>query len=118
KPAEVASVRAGANKGTISALIHHHPVNGLQAKFSMEYCLAAILLDGHVGLTHFTDAMVIRPAAQELLKRVEFYNSAEADAAGSDKMRSYLEVKLKDGKLLRTQADFAKGSPQKPMSFD
>ncbi len=115
---DVAEVRVGTNKAMLNTLIHHRPKDGLQAKFSMEYCIAAILLDGNVGLLQFTDAAVNRKAAQDLLQKVDFYNSPEADAAGSDKMRSMIEIKLKDGKAVHGQADFARGSPQKPMTFD
>jgi 2-methylcitrate dehydratase PrpD len=53
-----------------------------------------------------------------MVRRVAFYNNPEADAAGADKMRSYVEVRLANGRVISGQADFAKGSPQKPMTFD
>ena len=116
--AEVASVRVGTNKQMLNTLIHHQPKTGLQGKFSMEYCMAVLLIDGRAGLAQFTDASVNRPAVQDMLHRVTFYNDPAADAAGADKMRSLVEITLKDGKKFSGQADFAKGSPQKPMGFD
>jgi 2-methylcitrate dehydratase PrpD len=116
-PAQVASVRVGANHQTMTALFRHQPTTGLEAKFSMEYCMAVLLMDGKAGLNQFTDAAVNRAEAQALLRQVEFYNDPRADAAGVDKMRSYIEIKLKDGKTVTGMADFAKGSPQFPMSF-
>jgi len=118
KAEEVAAVRVGTNKQMLNTLIHHEPKTGLQGKFSMEYCMAVLLIDGRAGLAQFTDASVDRPAVQDMLHRVEFYNAPEADAAGADKMRSLVEITLKDGRKFSGQADFAKGSPQKPMSFD
>src|SRR5262249_29611046 len=47
-----------------------------------------------------------------------FYNNPAADAAGLDKMRSFVEVTLKDGRTYSSAGDFAKGSPEKPMNFD
>jgi len=116
--AEIASVRVGTNKQMLNTLIHHEPKTGLQGKFSMEYCMAVLLIDGRAGLAQFTDAAVNRPAAQDMLHRVTFYNDPAADAVGADKMRSLVEITLKDGRKFSGQADFAKGSPQKPMSFD
>lgn len=113
----VASVRVGTNHQMLTALIHHRPKTGLEAKFSMEYCMAVLLLDGKAGLGQFTDDAVNRPAAQALLLKVDFYNDPRADAAGADKMRSYIEIKQKDGRVITGMADFAKGSPQFPMSF-
>ncbi len=114
----VASIRVGTNRQMLNTLIHHQPKTGLQGKFSMEYCMAVLVIDGRAGLAQFTDAAVNRPAVQDMLHRVTFYNAPEADAAGADKMRSLVEIALKDGKKFSGQADFAKGSPQKPMSFD
>lgn len=115
---EVDTVRVGTNKQTLTALIHHRPQTGLEAKFSLEYCIAVLLLDGRAGLSQFTDAAVNRPEAQALLRKVDVYNDPKADAAGVDKMHSIITVTLKSGKILTGTADFAKGSPQFPMSFD
>src|SRR3984957_10849404 len=53
-----------------------------------------------------------------MIKRVHFYVDPEAEAAGFDKMTSILKVHLKDGKVIPGRADFAKGSPANPMSFE
>ena len=38
--------------------------------------------------------------------------------AGLDKMTSLLKIHLKSGKVLSGRAEFAKGSPANPMSYD
>src|SRR6185369_7948816 len=45
KPARVKRVSVGTNHNMPNALIHHQPKNELQAKFSMEFCMAILLLD-------------------------------------------------------------------------
>ena len=116
--ADVATVRVGTNKQMLNTLIHHHPTTGLQGKFSMEYCMAVLLVLGRAGLGEFQDEVVNRPDLQDMLRRVDFYNNPDADAAGADKMRSFVAVTLKDGRTFNGQNDFARGSPQKPMSFE
>jgi 2-methylcitrate dehydratase PrpD len=102
----------------LNTLIHPRPRTGLEAKFSMQYCMAVLLVDGRAGLQQFTDAAVNRPQVQALLPLVDFYNNPAADAAGADKMRSFIEVRLKDGRTLNgAVVDYARGSPQIPMSF-
>src|SRR5581483_940719 len=44
RPADVASVDVGTNRNMPNTLIHHRPTTGLQAKFSMEYCMAILLV--------------------------------------------------------------------------
>ncbi|MCJ2134201.1 MmgE/PrpD family protein [Methylobacterium sp. J-026] len=115
---DVAQVRVGTNRQMLNTLIHHQPRTGLQAKFSMEYCMAVLLVLGKAGLGQFQDDVVNRPELQAMIERVDFYNNPDADAAGADKMRSYVEVRLTDGRSVSGQGDFARGSPEKPMRFD
>jgi 2-methylcitrate dehydratase PrpD len=92
------------------------PGNELQAKFSMEFCMAILLLERKAGLEQFTDEVVNRPDVQAMIAKVDFGVNAEAEAAGFDKMTTIIEVELADGKVLKTRADFGKGSPANPMS--
>lgn len=73
---------------------------------------------GKAGLGQFQDVVVNRPELQAMVARFDFHDNPDADAAGADKMRSYVEVKLTDGRSVTGQGDFARGSPEKPMSFD
>src|SRR5438105_3819217 len=114
----VGRVSVGTNRNMPNALIHHRPRNELQAKFSMEFCMAILLIERNAGLEQFTDAVVNRPDVQALLQRVDFGVNAEAEAAGFDKMTTIIEVELDDGTVVKGAADFGKGSPANPMSDD
>ncbi len=119
RPEQIERVEAGTNHNMPNALIHHQPKTELQAKFSMEFCLAALIATGgKAGLAEFTDEFVNRPDIQELMRRVHFYVNPEAEAAGYDKMTTIIEIVLKDGRKITGRADFGKGSPQSPMSYD
>ena len=58
-------------EAAVKPLIHHRPVTGLQAKFSLEYAAAAALLDSYPGFASFTDDAVRRPDAIRLAGLVE-----------------------------------------------
>jgi len=118
RAANVALVEVGTNHNMLNTLIHHHPTTGLQAKFSMEFCMAILLADGKADQTMFTDAVVNRPDIQEMIGRVRFYTDDEAEKAGYDKMTTILKIRLKDGRIITGRADFGKGSPTNPMSYD
>jgi 2-methylcitrate dehydratase PrpD len=106
----------GTNRHMPNALIHHRPRNELQAKFSMEFCLAILLLERKARLSQFTDEVVNRPDVQELMERVDFGVDPEAEAAGYNNMTTRIRIELNDGRTLETSAAFGKGSPQNPMS--
>jgi len=116
KPAQVKRVSVGTNHNMPNALIHHQPKNELQAKFSMEFCMAILLLERKGGLQEFTDDVVNRADVQAMIRKVDFGVHPQAEAAGFDKMTTIIEVELTDGKVLKTQADFGKGSPANPMT--
>ncbi len=116
KPQQVKRVAVGTNHNMPNALIHHQPKNELQAKFSMEFCMAILLLDRKGGLEQFTDEVVNRPDVQAMIAKVDFGVHPEAEAAGFDKMTTIIEIELTDGKVIRGRADFGKGSPANPMT--
>jgi 2-methylcitrate dehydratase PrpD len=118
RAADVAQVRVGTNANMPNALIHHRPTNELQAKFSMEVCMAILLLEGRAGLAEFTDETVGRADVQALLEKVDFVVDPRAEAAGYHKMTTYIDVTLEGGRVVAGVADFGKGSPANPMSFD
>ena len=118
KAADVEKVDVGANHAMITSLLHHRPTTGLQGKFSMEFCMSILLLDRKAGLGEYQDAVVQRADVQEMIKRMNFYIDPEAESAGLDKMTSILRIHMKDGKVYSGRAEFAKGSPSNPMSYD
>jgi 2-methylcitrate dehydratase PrpD len=118
KPEDIVGVDVGTNQNMPNALIHHHPHNELQAKFSMEFCMAILLLERRAGLPEFTDEVVNRADVKALIDKVNFHVHPEAEAAGYDKMTTILDIRMRDGRRIRGRSDFGKGSPANPMSYD
>ncbi len=115
---DVAHVRIGTNSNMPNALIHHRPRNELQAKFSMEFCMAILLIEGRAGLNEFTDETVLRSDVKAMIEKVGFVVDSRAEAAGYHLMTTYIDVTLTDGRVISGMADFGKGSPANPMSYD
>jgi 2-methylcitrate dehydratase PrpD len=118
KAEQVEHVDVGTNSQMPKSLHNHRPLKGLEAKFSMEYCMAVLLVTGKAGLAEFTDEVVSRPDLQAMMRRVRFYVDPAAEAAGYSKMTTLLKVRLKDGRTFSSEANFGKGSPADPMSYD
>jgi len=116
RPEQVKRVMVGTNRHMPNALIHHRPKTDLEAKFSMEFCMAILLLERKAGLSEFTDEIVNRPDVQAMIERVDFAVNDEAEADDYSSMTTIIDVELNDGSLLSTRASFGKGSPLNPMS--
>ena len=52
------------------------------------------------------------------MRRVNFYVDPEAEKAGLNKMTSIIKIHMKDGKTIAGRAEFAKGHPANPMSYE
>ena len=104
-------------RGAALPLIYSRPRMGLEGKFSLEYCLAAALLDGGVGTASFVDTAVERPEAQALLRRVF---SCEGPGEATAVVDGYAEVTVitDDGSRFEVRVDHPRGSPQAPLSWE
>jgi len=85
-------------------------VNELEAKFSLQFGLSSILLEGKAGLRAYTDEFVNSPRVQEMMRRVRTTHDSEIAGMGTEKMRSVVEVELVDGRVVRRVAEDAGGT--------
>jgi 2-methylcitrate dehydratase PrpD len=126
KAADVDRVEVGGNQSNYDTLFRHHPTTGLEGKFSMEYCMAILLLERKATLNQFTDAVVQRPDVQDMIRRVRYYVDPEFDkrAARGESLQavlveeSILKIYMRDGRVLSERTVAEKGSPENPMTFD
>jgi len=116
KPGEVRKVSIGVNRQNVNALIHNRPTNELQAKFSMQFCMAILLLRRKAGLAEFTDDVVNRADVKAMIEKIAYGVHPVAEAAGYEKMTTIIDIELADGRKISGSADFGKGSPANPMS--
>jgi 2-methylcitrate dehydratase PrpD len=113
---EIDRIEVRVPAGLTSALIHPRPTTGLEGKFSMEYCVAAAILDGGVGLRSFEDVEVRRPSAQELLRKVRVI---DVPWSGSGSLPPVcVSVRLRDGRLWEAEVTRERGDPQDPLSWE
>jgi 2-methylcitrate dehydratase PrpD len=115
---DVVAVECRVGRPSIEVLIHTQPQTGLEGKFSMQYCLAAALLDKRVGVLSFSDEKVRRPAAQELCERIimTLHREGRDQGISGEELPVRVEVRLKDGRTVSTQVRHAKGHPANPVS--
>ncbi|HTX10321.1 MAG TPA: MmgE/PrpD family protein [Solirubrobacteraceae bacterium] len=112
KPDAVRSIRVTTPASSLAPLIHSRPSTGLEGKFSLEYAIAAALLDGRPGLASFTDEAVGRPEAARLVELVETVPLQ----GGADLLAGEVEIEvtLSDGECLHARLELPPGAPGRP----
>ena len=118
KPEQVARLRVRTSENINTTLFHHRPKTLLEAKFSLEFCLAALALQRKLGLTDFTEDFVANPEMQRLIGLIDYdtFTEAEGREMGCTIVTAFVEIDLKDGRTLAGRADYGKGSKANPMS--
>lgn len=117
---EVESINTLIGYGNSRNLMYTNPVSEMEARFSMQYCMAVALVDGAPKLSHFTPQSVKQEKYRRLfgLTTVSCYDPAE-EQKNVDLMRPHvITVKLKNGRSLERSRDLPVGTLKYPFSLD
>jgi 2-methylcitrate dehydratase PrpD len=114
---EVESITVGFAPGSDEPLIYSDPKTGLEGKFSIEYPLAALLLDGRLTPSSFTDDMVARPAVRAMMKRIRRTRVEDTRTYSGTIGYTDLDLRTTRGRFQR-RIDKAPGAREWPMSVN
>ncbi|MFQ0815851.1 2-methylcitrate dehydratase [Brucella anthropi] len=116
---DVAAVDALVGIANYRNLAYPQPSDQMQARFSMQYCVARALRQGYLALADFTPQAVSAFVDDPLLRVVGMRSySMEEEQASAEKLPHVATVTLKDGRVLRASRSFAVGTLQQPFSAD
>lgn len=98
-----------------TSLRYHRPATGLEGKFSLEYNLAAALLDRSVDLDTFADDRVLRPEAEEAMEKIRVTVHPEWPS-GIRFWHSPVTITLRGGKRVSDPGERLRGSSSFPLT--
>lgn len=100
-------------------LFHHDPQSRLEAKFSIEFCMATALIERRLGLGELTDANVRRPDIRALGRRVHMHShpGAQEGDYGEDRP-DVVTITRADGRVLSKSVLRARGHAEAPLGWD
>lgn len=113
-PEEVAAIETDLPLVLSRNLMHPDPRTGMEARFSMEYCLALAAAQGGVGPADFEGAALAAPAVRTLMPRIAMQGLPEPEDAPPP--ATTVRVRLADGRVLSETRSLRRGSPENPMS--
>ena len=118
RPQDVKKINLKTSNNIHHTLLHHHPQTELEAKFSLEFCLAALLLDRQCGLNQFTDKYVQKEEIQNIISLINYtgFTAQEELQNHHTIVTSYVEIVLHNNQSFSLRADFGKGNKADPMT--
>ncbi|MEA3045194.1 MAG: hypothetical protein QOH47_3032 [Sphingomonadales bacterium] len=109
---DVEAVHVHAPVTHFNNLMYTDPKDAPQARFSLEYGLACLLVTGNCSLADFTDEAAVRPELRALYPRIHRHGVDKAEG----EFPTRVEVILKDGRACQTEVPWPAGSLAAPFT--
>jgi 2-methylcitrate dehydratase PrpD len=108
-PANVARVVVWLHPQRLAHVDRPHPRSALDAKFSVQYCLARAIVDQQIVLSQFEDDAHLDPRVLAMLPRVEAAPHPQVSAESDARFSAEVRVTTTDGRELRKTVAGAAG---------
>lgn len=118
KTKDIASIHAKVGISAYRNLSYPAPRDEMEARFSMQYCLAASFAYDQLRLSDFTPEAVARPNLRPLMKRISMSSYTPEDEKGKERLPHIVTVTTTDGRELRSERLHARGAIEDPLGVD
>jgi len=114
-PEQIASIKVVTPKSSLQPLIHEKPATGLEAKFSLQYGVAAALIDHpEIGFETFSDGAIGREDVERLRSLITVETSGEG--VGLLDGETSITLVTRDGDVRTSVLASPPGAPGTPLS--
>ncbi|MBW2363973.1 MAG: MmgE/PrpD family protein [Deltaproteobacteria bacterium] len=110
-PKTIQEIAVYINPGVQFLLIHPRPTTDMQAKFSLEYCVARAILDRDIGPEHFTMDKVDDPVVKLLIEKVK------PKWEDNRMMEVKIDIRMDNGQSYASEVLQARGMPGNPLEW-
>ena len=117
KADQVERVECAVPPSMLDVAVFHDPQTVDDARGSIEYQVAAALLDGTVGIDQHRQERIHRADVRDMMKKIQVYERTEAPRRGyiEEITQARMTVKLKDGQEYTGEGKPPKGAPGLPL---
>jgi 2-methylcitrate dehydratase PrpD len=112
----IEAIECRINRIAAEVLRYHRPATALEAKFSLEFCVATAVLEGHCGISQFTQARVEDSALRAVASRVHAQVDPSMSPLGTTPCR--MTLRTRNGRTLTADVPAPRGSPDFPLTRD
>ncbi|EJT06292.1 MmgE/PrpD family protein [Rhizobium sp. CCGE 510] len=113
---DIAGIETKVGISAVRNLAYPEPADEMQARFSMQYCLATAFLKGSLSLSDFTRQAIERLEIREFMPCIEMQSYSAEEERGVERLPHIVTVTTRDGRVLNKSRLHAKGSLEAPMS--
>jgi 2-methylcitrate dehydratase PrpD len=115
---DVAKLEVDVHPDLLCTVRFHKPTQGFRGKFSIDYVLAAMLLDARVDLDSFSDEYCNSPRMRASIDKVQVNAHAEWPNDATARRKAPVTITMKDGRKFTKMVDKVRGSPGNPLTRD
>jgi 2-methylcitrate dehydratase PrpD len=118
-PEQVARIDSWTHPRRLAHTDRPDPQSGLDAKFSVQYCLARALLGGRIVLEDFEGEAFRDDTARALMRRIHAAPHPEMNAASAEYLGAEVRITFDDGRTIARRVGSALGrGPDNPLPAD
>ena len=116
--ADVERLEVDVHPDLLDIVRFHKPTDGFRGKFSIDYVLAAMVLDRRVDLDSFSDEYCNAPRMRAALDKVRVNVHPEWGHDAASRRRSPVTITMTDGRTFTKLVEKVRGSPGNPITRD
>lgn len=115
---ELAEIICATDESAFKVLIHPSPASGLEAKFSMPFCLSIAFLEKDVFIPHFSAEWLLDPRVIDVMNKVKHIADEDITGRGyENRWASRVTVRTRSGDYCEF-VQRPRGDPLNPFSAD
>jgi 2-methylcitrate dehydratase PrpD len=116
KPEDVTAMTAGTYAKGVEICGNPNPTSATEAKFSLEYVMAAALVTGRVRFAAFEPERLADPSIRANMAKVACHVDAAAEKAFPSKRSAVVTITTTSGETFEHYSPTRKGDPDNPLS--
>lgn len=113
---EIQEVVVGTSEMVQNILVFSDPQTTYQAKFSLQFCVAAALVKGEVKRTTFSESVLHDPAIQRMIRKIKL--QVDDRVRHNSEFGAVVRVVCTSGRIVERLVELAKGKPARWLSTD
>jgi 2-methylcitrate dehydratase PrpD len=118
EPEDIVAINTKVGISAVNNLAYPSPMNAMQARFSMQYCLAVALEKGSLSLSDFTFSALDNPRLRELMPRISMQSYTATEERGHERLPHIVTLTLRNGEVLQKARLHANGALERPLNLE